>query len=724
MVFAMCLISMCVRGQYSFKSLILDADTKLPIHSVTITDLNTGLTYISDKNGFALINNLGRGNHVFAFSHISYKQLTDSFDIPVRGKDTVKVLLELLHDEIDEVIIVSTRTNRSFSNSPTRVEVLDSEELSEKNNMRPANVSMLLHESTGMQVQQTSATSATASIRMQGLDGRYTQLLKDGYPNFGNFAGGLSILEIPPLDLKQVEVIKGPASTLYGGGAIAGVVNFISKTPKEKPEYNFIFNQSNIGQTNAGAYLSGRKKKAGYSLLGLYNHQKAYDVDRDDFSELPGLKSFTINPTLFFFPSAAVSLVIGNSFSKADYLGGDMQVIDGKADTAHTYFEENRTIRNITHFELETLLKNSSRLVLKQSISLFNRRLSVPGYEFEGSNTNAFSDISYHFRKGKHNFVSGLNLIYERFTHKIIDSTEDQSAKSFTAGLYLQDTWDLSEAVKIEAGLRADHVNWKSIHYSRSSLFLLPRISLLARFSKVLSSRIGAGFGYKAPTIFTEQTEALQYRKIQALNDQDSEKSFGLTADINYRKQVTKAFSININQLFFYTNIRRPLVLQENSSGYYYFINAGTPVNSFGFETNLRLIFKENLKFFTGYTYTNAKASYRPGNTKLPLVPEHKLNLTLVYEKEDNFKLGIEGYFTGNQYLNNDNRTPSFWEFGAMAEKTIRKLCLFINFENFTDQRQSRYKPVVNPPHANPVFDDIWNHTEGFVLNGGVKLKI
>jgi outer membrane receptor for ferrienterochelin and colicins len=109
--------------------------------------------------------------------------------------------------------------------------------------MRPANVSMLLHESTGMQVQQTSAVSGNASIRVQGLDGRYTQLLKDGYPNFGNFASGLSILEIPPLDLKQVEIIKGPASTLYGGGAIAGVVNFISKTPKEKGEYNFILNQ-------------------------------------------------------------------------------------------------------------------------------------------------------------------------------------------------------------------------------------------------------------------------------------------------------------------------------------------------------------------------------------------------------------------------------------------------------------------------------------------------
>jgi outer membrane receptor for ferrienterochelin and colicins len=164
-------------------------------------------------------------------------------------------------EELEEITVQSTRTSRTIQNTPTRIETIDAEELEEKGNMKPANVSMVLHESTGLLVQQTSATSGNASIRVQGLDGRYTQLLKDGYPNFGNFASGLSILEIPPLDLKQVEVIKGPASTLYGGGAIAGVVNFISKTPTDKGEFNFIFNQSNIGQTNLGGYISRKNGK-------------------------------------------------------------------------------------------------------------------------------------------------------------------------------------------------------------------------------------------------------------------------------------------------------------------------------------------------------------------------------------------------------------------------------------------------------------------------------
>jgi outer membrane receptor protein involved in Fe transport len=89
-------------------------------------------------------------------------------------------------------------------------------------------------------VQQTSATSNTQSVRIQGLDGRHTQILKDGFPAFGGFSGSLSLLDIPPLDLKQVEIIKGPSATFYGGGAIAGVVNFVSRDPEEKPVTSLI----------------------------------------------------------------------------------------------------------------------------------------------------------------------------------------------------------------------------------------------------------------------------------------------------------------------------------------------------------------------------------------------------------------------------------------------------------------------------------------------------
>jgi outer membrane receptor for ferrienterochelin and colicins len=624
-------------------------------------------------------------------------------------------------EELEEITVQSIRTSRTIRNTPTRIETIDAEELDEKGNMKPANVSMVLHESTGLLVQQTSATSGNASIRVQGLDGRYTQLLKDGYPNFGNFASGLSILEIPPLDLKQVEVIKGPASTLFGGGAIAGVVNFISKLPAEKGEYNFLLNQSSIGQTNVGAYLSKKNGKFGYTFLGLINFQDAFDVDDDDFSETPKSDNFTINPRFFYYPNKNTTFMLGNSLTKGNMKGGDMNVIRGYSDAFHSYFEKNETLRNTTTFEFDKKTDSGSGFKFKQSLSFFDRKINIPNYEFSGLNTNTYTDASYLWSKEKYAVIAGLNLLSDNFKERIMSNLD---SKSFTTGAYIQHTWDISDNIKLENGLRIDNVNYSNPGFSKTQTFVLPKVSALFKFNNNWSSRIGGGLGYKIPTIFTEQTETVQYQNVLALNHVTAEKSYGGTADVNFKANVAEDLSMSINQMFFLTQINKPLVLQNNGADLY-FVNAARPVTSKGFETNLKFIYKEDFKLFIGYTYTDAKAKYLTANQFLPLLPKNKLNLALIYEKENNFKTGLEGYFTGRQFLYNGLQTPDFWEFGFMAEKTLlRKFAIYINFENFTDTRQSKYKPVVSGNHNNPTFDDIWTHTEGFTINGGIKLKL
>ena len=710
---------MCsTQAQNSLKIITKDNRSKEPLAGVNIQWQKIFAT--TDVYGLAELNNIPGGVQKITFSYTGYETITRSFPFPV-STDTVEILMVLNEADLEEVIVQSTRTSRTIQNTPTRVETIDGEELDEKNNMRPANVSMLLHESTGLQVQQTSATSGNASIRVQGLDGRYTQLLKDGYPNFGNFASGLSVLEIPPLDLKQVEVIKGPASTLYGGGAIAGVVNFISKSPKEKFEGDFIVNRSNIGQTNIGGYISQKKRQFGYSLLALVNTQKAYDVDKDDFSEVPKSNNYTINPRLFYYLNGSTTVMLGNSFTKGTNTGGDMEVINNHPGVNHTYFEKNYSTRNTTSFEIDKKYANKNSIKLKQSLSFFDREINIPAYRFSGRNTNSFTDLSSLFFKKRHTVIAGINVVFDKFKQR---ETNTQNAQSISGGIYVQDTWDITERLKMESGLRIDQVNYQNINYNKNHAFVLPRISVLFKPADKISSRIGAGLGYKIPTIFTEQTESMQYQNVLPLANVEAEKSIGGTADINYKTTIAGDLSFSINQMFFYTIINKPLVLQSNNTGSYFFSNASKAISSNGFETNIKFIYKEDLKLFAGYTFTNARATYLSTNQFLPLLPKHKLNLTMMYEKEDNFKIGLEGYFTDRQYLYNGNKTPSFWEFGFMAQKTFKKISVFINFENFTDQRQSKYKTVVNPPHNNPSFDDIWNHTEGFVMNGGIKLKL
>lgn len=713
--------AMTAYSQQTLKIKITGGENKNPV-AASILIKETGKGIAADTLGIAVLPFSTNGYYTLVISAVGYAEISSKITIPYSG-NILEIELEAEEEEMEEIIIQSTRTSRTIKNVPTRVETIELEEIDEKNNMRPANVAMLLHESTGIQVQQTSATSANASIRIQGLDGRYTQLLKDGFANFGNFSSGLSVLEIPPLDLSQVEIIKGPASPLFGGGAIAGVVNFISKTPKIKPEYSFIINHSNIGQTNIGGYASQRGKKAGYSLLALYSRQKTFDVDKDDFTEVPKTNEFTIHPRLFLYPDEHTTIQFGNSFTKGDRTGGDIYVVNGKSDAFHQYFEKNKTTRNISTFELDKRIGEKKRFVARQSFNVFDRTINIPSYTFAGISFNAFTDISYITNAGNHALVLGGNFVYDKFREKNNNSNNRDNV-STTGGFYGQHTWDASEKIKLETGLRLDLARYSNSIYSNSEFFFLPRVSLLVKYSAKVSSRIGAGIGYKTPTLFTEGTETIQYRNVAQINNVRSEKSYGGTADINYKTNLADELSFSLNHMFFYTMINKPLVLETDISGNSKFVNSIKPVHSAGFETNVKFIYKDNFKLFLGYTFTNAKAKYLTGNQFLPLVPKGKLNSALIYEKEGVIKMGLEGYFTGTQPLSDGTSAPSFKELGFMVEKIFKKFSLYINFENFTDTRQSRYKNVVNGSHLNPAFDEIWTHTEGFVFNGGIKLKL
>src|SRR5262247_3871392 len=133
----------------------------------------------------------------------------------------------------EKVVVTSTRSDRRLQDQPLRVEVIDREEIEEKALMTPGSVAMLIGETTGLRVQPTAPSLGAASVRIQGLRGRYAQLLADGLPLYGAQGDSFSLLQVPPLDLGQVEIIKGVASALYGTSALGGVINLVSLRPQE-----------------------------------------------------------------------------------------------------------------------------------------------------------------------------------------------------------------------------------------------------------------------------------------------------------------------------------------------------------------------------------------------------------------------------------------------------------------------------------------------------------
>jgi outer membrane receptor for ferrienterochelin and colicins len=697
-------------AQTTLKITVKDETTKEPVVGATITVKDAGISAVTDTEGVAQLSGIPDGEQTIVIFSPGYESKELRLAFPLTSESEKLVFIRVTN-EVGEVTVVSTRTGREIDDVPTRIEAIDEEEVDEKTNMRPANVSMVLNESTGIKVQQTSATSNTQSVRIQGLDGRYTQILKDGFSAFGGFSGSISLLDILPLDLRQVEIIKGPAATFYGGGAIAGVVNFISKEPEDQPVTRMIFNQTTALGTDVALFDSRKFERFGYTFLGSINYQKEYDVDDDDFTELPRTNSFNLNPRFFISFSDKSRLVVGNSTSYQNRKGGDVFVIRGQTDDFHQYFENNNSLRNITTLQFEKEFVDGGRFVAKQSLASFNRQIEIPNYLFEGRQFDSYTDRIVN----THALVFGVNAVYDQFRESRSLLPRDETRTTF--GGYAQDSFNVTNELFIEAGFRLDHLK-------DYGTFPLPRVSLLYRFANNLSSRLSFGLGYKAPSIFTEEAETLLFQNVLPIgNTLKAERSRGGTLDVNYRNAIGEKFSYSVNQMFFYTEIKDPLVLLERAGGIFQFENAAQPVRSRGFETNVRLSY-DIVKLFAGYTFTNARAKYLSGNQTLPLTPKSRINSALIFEREEKFKTGIEAYYTSSQFLTNRFKTKPYWVLGIFGEKIFGKYSLFINLENITDTRQGRFTQVVFPPHQMPEFSEIYAPTEGRVINGGIKIRL
>ena len=712
------IISVPLFGQNIYKVKILDKETNLPVIGALGSIDSLSLGAASDVNGYLEISNIPNGSYIVGYSVIGYQSKLESVLFPLPAADTALVFLEQSINQLEVVKISSTRSSRSVRDIPTRVEFISGEELDEKSNMKPGDLRVLLSESTGIQVQQTSATSANASIRIQGLDGRYTQLLKDGFPMYSGASSGLGLLQTPPLDLKRVEIIKGSSSTLYGGGAIAGMVNLISKTPDYEKEFSFHLDGTSAKGLNVSSFYSKRNKKIGTTLFTSYNKNVAYDPSGNGFSAIPQFDRLTFNPKFFYYPNKKTTVSIGINSSLEDRLGGNMKYIAGEGDSINNFFENNKTQRIGSQFELVHTIDSMSKFIMKNSLNYFNRTIDTKSFSFNGVQKASFSELNYVTEKGKLDWVVGLNLWTDQFDENPTTDLLDRSSAQNVAGTFVQNSWSTTKWLTVESGIRTDYV----FDYGA---VLLPKVSFLFKASKKLSSRLGGGFGYKAPTIFTEESERMQDQNIEPISSVDNklERSYGLNWDVNYRMVLGESVLITINHLFFYTYLDNPLILKPSGLDSYKFHNINGRMNTKGSETNVKVSY-DDFKLFLGYTYVDARMVDEGVESYAPLTPLHRTNSVLMYEVDEKWKIGLEGYYYSRQRLSDGSSGQDYFLMGFMAEKIWEKISVYVNFENFLDVRQTKFESVYSGSVTNPEFKEIYAPMDGFVMNGGVKVRL
>lgn len=684
-----------------------------PIFGATVyfEELEKGA--VTDFDGIATFNEIPNGEHIIIVSFLGFETLKTTIQIPSNSDLIFK--LKSGGNELDEVVLQSSRSTRTVKKIPTRIEFIGVEEMGEKAIMNPTNISMVLRESTGIQMQQTSLSSGSTNIRIQGLDGRYTQLLRDGFPLYGGFSSGLSILQIPPLDLQQFEIIKGSSSTLYGGGAIAGLINMVSKTPDEEPSLDIMLTQTQALGSTANVFYSKRNEKFGVSLYSSGHYQKAYDPEDDGFSNLPKTTSLSFNPKFFYYPSEKTTFWIGLNGTYDDRIGGDITKIESGENGIHQYTEENLSKRLSSQAVYETQIDSVSSLNIKNSISFFDRKLSITDFSFDGKQTNTFTEINYQKASKKTDWIFGANLYTSNFDEND-NATLQRDQSDVTYGAFVNNIYDVSDSWILETGLRADY-------NTDFGFFPLPRVSLLYKNDSGFSSRIGGGLGYKIPDIFTEEAEYISFENVLAIDKSalKAERSYGVNFDVNYQTRLFDVVGFSVNQLFYVSAINNGLLLNSTDDGFFMFENATDKIISKGAETNIKFTYKD-FRWFLNYALIDTKLNYLAGNPQKPLTAKHNAGSVLMYES-DKWRIGYETFYTGKQFLSNGTETTDFITMGLLLMRNFKWGTTFVNFENFTDRRQSRFSPLVLPPHDNPEFPEIYAPTDGFIFSVGVIIK-
>ncbi len=707
---------------------IADANTTLPLQGVSVGDMKAGIGGTTNERGELQLDlhkdsTYHFGAHIFNYDNAEQTVIANWNNNETK---TIKIFLEPKSNKLTEVRISANRTNDRIEDVPQKIEVIGTEEMNEESTLKPGNVASLLGDLSVIHIQQTSAVNGNSVIRLQGLDGQYTQLMRDGLPMYEGFSGSFGLLSIPPLDLKQAEIIKGSASTLFGGGAIAGVINLVSKEPTDSLTGTLLVNQSTLKETNLNFFVAKRNKYTGFTFFGGQNFQQAVDVNKDGFSDVPYVKQTVLHPKFFIYPNKKITIIAGLNAITESRIGGDMQAINQTPDSLHPFYENNQSTRLAADYKVMAN-EGMHHFILKGIVSWYDRSVTQSdtsgSHIFKGEQTQNFAEASDMLAFKNQKLVYGVAYNSEHFVNKFSSNDSIQSYLYTTVSAFVQHTWNITPKFLTEAGFRFDN-------HSRYGNFYLPRLSLFYRPNKKFSVRVGGGSGYKNPAMFSKQTLDYRFNQITFPNaNVKPENSLGVNADINFHSHIGKVL-VSIDQAFYHTQITDAVMVKENPNYFISFYNYNGQIKTDGTDTYVRLKLEE-LEWYFGLNHTIGKYSNGGTSSFVPYFPQDKISSTMAYEIEAICRVGLEASYQANQYINqnaNDifsaTKTHNYWFFAMMIAKDFKWGSLVLNCENLGNYRQSKIENLYTGTIQNPQFKGIWAPIDGRIVNLSLKVNL
>lgn len=655
------------------------------ISFINVVIKNTTIGAATDATGHYALKNLPEGKFILAVEGIGYKPQERTVEIK-KGK-TLEINFEIEEDilKLNEVVVTAGRSSQKRTEAPVIVNTISTK-------MLETTQSVVLGEGlnfcTGLRYENDCQNCGFSQIRMNGMEGPYSQILINSRPIFSGLAGVYGLELIPSNMLDRIEVVRGGGSVLYGSNAIAGTINLILKDPKTnsfeagfntsligtgvsgsngpRPDYNATFNASLVTDDN----------KSGIAVFGNMRDRKMFDANGDEFSEIAPMKNTVIGTRIFHRPAYRSKLSLDFFNISEERNGGNRQ----------EYPHHERDISESVKHDMKTgaltfeqYMRESDMLSVFASgqyldrDSYYGANRSKEGY---GNTKDKTYNVGAQYKAILNDIssvIGGVEHTGSYLTDKKLSYNDDETESDMTivsdqslstTGAFAQYEIKVGKA-RFLAGARVEHYsidNKEDKDSDKSGTVLVPRASIMYDLTPYLQTRLGFSRGYRAPQIFDEDLHVNTSGSRQVIHKNDpnlkQENSSSFTLSFDFNKQLG-GLNTNILVEGFYNKLHNPFRNEmgepdENGTVIYTRYNSKGGAIVQGVNLEAKLMPSDKLSFTAGFTLQSSKYKEPDvdfGKKEFFRTPDTYGFLAMDWEFARNFGVSVTGNYTGKMLV-------------------------------------------------------------------------
>ncbi|MBK7133541.1 MAG: TonB-dependent receptor [Bacteroidales bacterium] len=725
------------------------------VHFATVSIPGTTVGTSTDETGHFQLINMPLGKHIIRAYSIGYKAVEK--EVVLKAGETIELNFELDPDMLglDEIVVTADRGEIKRVESASIVNTLSPKLFT---STQSVTLSEGLNFSPGLRMENNCQNCGFSQVRMNGMEGPYSQILINSRPIFSGLAGVYGLELIPANMIEKVEVVRGGGSAIYGSNAIAGTINIILKEPESSTyEAGFNSNFTGVGVSGSGGAapdysanfntsIVSADSKTGFSLIGFTRKRDIFDANNDGYSELSQLSSITLGTTIYHKFGLRNKLSVDfyninearDGGNRLDYTVHERDIaeslkhdIKAGAVTFEQYF---RGYDLLSVYFSTQLLDRDSYYGANRTLSSYGKSKDITyniGFQYKAvfdksTLIGGIENTSGALKDYKMGYPDYQNAVINNDTITSVPHTDNTiiaDQKTGTTGLFLQ--YDLKmNRLKLGFGGRFEHFaitdNFNPAG-NNSGNVISPRINIMYEVAKPLQARVSYSQGYRAPQIFNEDLhiEASGSRKIIIVNDPGlkQEKSHSVMASLDFNRLLG---TVNTGFLaeFFYTRLTDAFVNEigspdEEGTVYYTRMNAPGGATVSGLNMELRL--KPLTQFSVTGGFTIQKSTYdepqRFSEKIFFRTPADYGFLIADWDFTDNFCLSSSFNYTGKMLVpyfgpNTDpvtgelRKSESFFDLGLKISHTVKingaSVQWYAGMKNIFNSYQSDFDSGVN----------------------------